>query len=601
MTVPAVPPTGAVARTARKSPAIPETARRELTMGSSYWTRRRVSRRSVLRGTGALGAGAVGAVLIGCGSGDDGEATTAPTTAPPAEITAVGTEAAATSAPDEVKRGGTLRWEIAGDPPNFDMHSNSTYRVNQPLSPVHNLLVQMDPFVALEPPDAVVPDLAKSWTLDDDLTVTFDLVENAKYHDGQPFTSADVKATFERIWNPPSDMVSPREKNGDAVASIETPDDHTVTFKLSQPSPSLFPLMAQGWNAIYSAQDIANDFDFKLEVNGTGPFRVDEYTRGNRFELSKNPEYHVEDRPYLDKMTIFIIPDASTRVASFQSGELDIYRGSMTDAKAMVDVLGDKMVLDGPMPSNGFGSINFNSSKEPWNDNRVREAIAMAMNQLTAIALLNQGEGFVGGYFNPTGGWASPIADIQAVPGYAPFDDNTTLSEARKLLDAAGVPEGFEATILTRQGSTYEDLSLYILDGASKIGIVMTPDVQETASAYDRLNTRNFDLAPWSHGYALDDPDALFGEFYIDGAARNYSEISTPEIEDLYAQQTVELDLERRVELAKQLEVAALGQYGKIVTSWSATRELRWAYVKNRVKHPSLYNNQRMQDVWLDI
>ena len=502
---------------------------------------------------------------------------------------------------DEVKRGGHLRWEIAGDPPNFDMHGNSTYRVNNPLSPVHNMLVQMDPFVALEPPDAVIPDLAKSWTLDDDLTVTFDLVENAKYHDGQAFTSADIKATFERIGDPPSDLVSPREKNYDAVVSIDTPDDHTVRFNLSRPAPSLLPMMAQGWNSIYSAQDIANDFDFKLEINGTGAFRLDDYTRGNRFELSKNPEYHVADRPYLDKQTIFIIPDASTRVASFQSGELDIFRGpSVTDAKTMVDALGDKIVLDGPMPSNGFGSINFNSSKEPWNDNRVREAIAMAMDTDTAIALLGQGEGYHGGYFNPTGGWASALEDVEKVPGYKPFGDST-VGEARKLLDAAGVPEGFEATILTRQGSTYEDLSLYILDGASKIGIVMTPDVQETASAYDRLNTRNFDLAPWSHGYALDDPDALFGEFYIDGAARNYSEISTPEIEDLYAKQTIELDLEKRIDLASQMEIAALGQYGKIITHWGSTRELRWTYVKGKIKHPSLYNNRRGQDVWLDL
>ena len=572
-------------------------------MGSSYWTRRRMSRRSVLRGTGALGVGAVGAVLIGCGSGDDnggGDATTAPST-PAAEITAVGTEAAATAPPDEVKRGGHLRWEIAGDPPNYDMHMGATYRTNNPVQTMHNLLVQMDPFIAAEPPEAVIPDLAKSWTLDDDLTVTFDLVENAKYHDGQPFTSADIKATFDRIRNPPGNLVSPRVKNYDSVVSIDTPDDYTVVFNLSQPTPSLLPLMTQGWNSIYSHIDIGNDFDFKLAINGTGPFRLDDYTRGNSIKVSKNPEYHVPDRPYLDKQTIFVIPDASTRVASFQSGELDIFRGpTATDADAMVAALGDQIVLDGPMPSNGFGCINFNASKEPWNDNRVREAIAMSMNRDAAIALLNQGQGFLGGYFNPSGGWASPLEEVQKVPGYAPYTDNT-VAEARKLLDAAGVPEGFEATILTRQGSTYEDLSLYILDMASKVGIVMTPDVQETASAYDRLNTRNFDLAPWAHGYALDDPDALFGEFWIDGAGRNYSDISSPEIEDLYAQQTVELDLERRVDLAHQLEIAGLGQYGKVVTSWSSTRELRWAYVKGKIKHPGQYNSKRGENVWLDL
>ena len=579
-------------------------------MESRYWTNPRIGRRSLLRGAGALGIGAASAVLIGCGGDDEDVVSPAATAVATEAATAAPTEAAvstpstatvATAVADQVKRGGHFRWEINSDPPNFDMHANSTYRVNNPLSPVHNLLVQFDPFVAAEPPEAVIADLAESWTLEGNETVVFNLVENAKYHDGQPLTSADVKATFERIKNDSGDIISPRAANYAAVVSIDTPDDYTAVFNLSQPVPSLLALMAQGWNAIYSHQDMANDFDFQLEVNGTGPFRLDNYQRGNRFELSKNAEYHKADRPYLDKQTIFLIPEASTRVANFQSGELDLFRGpSPTDAKQMVEILGDKIVLDGPIPSYGFGSINFNSSKEPWNDNRVREAIAMSMNREAAIAAINQNEGFLGGYFNPSGGWASSLADVQAVPGYAPFGPNT-VAEARKLLDAAGVADGYEATILTRQGNYYEGFSIYVQDQAKAIGIDMTLDVQETASAYDRLNTRNFDIVPWAHGYAVDDPDALFGEFYITGAARNYSEISTPEIDSLYEQQTVELDAERRLDLARQLEIAALGQYGKIITSWGATRELRWAYVKGKIKHASGYNNKRGEDIWLDL
>src|SRR5690606_29783498 len=103
-----------------------------------------------------------------------------------------------------VKRGGTLRFHIAAEPPNFDMHANSTFAVNNAIAPAFNGLVQFDPAVPAEPPDAVVADLAESWEITDDgLSYTFKLVQNAKFHNGQPFTSEDVKATFNRIMDPP--------------------------------------------------------------------------------------------------------------------------------------------------------------------------------------------------------------------------------------------------------------------------------------------------------------------------------------------------------------------------------------------------------------
>ncbi len=595
-------------------------------MEKSYWMRNRVARRRFIRGAGVIGTGAIGAALIGCGSDDDSSSSTpaAPAAAPAAAAPAAATAApaaatqsavaqggaaqlqssTATAIPqpaENVKRGGHLRFEISGDPPNYDMHANSTYRVNVPLSPVHALLVEFDPLSAVEGPDNVQGQLAQSWTVDNNLKVTFDLHGNAKFHNGQAVTSADVKATFERIANKDGSIVSPRMKNYDAVESIETPDDTHVVVNLNRPAPSLFAMMAQGWNTIYSHKDIQNGMDFKLEINGAGPMKLDKYERGNRFEMSANPDYFIEGRPYLGKQTVYVIPDGSTRFASFQGGETDIFlMATQADAESMMDIMKDKAVLDGPMSSNGFGSINFNTSREPWNDNRVRTAVAMAMNRDEAIAVLSKGVGYHGGYFNPNGIWTAGLDAVQKVPGYKPYSD-AVVAEARKMLDAAGVPDGFDATILTRQGSTYENFSLYILDNAKAIGLNFTPDVQETASAYDRLNTRNFDLAPWRHGYAVDDPDALFGEFYVTGAARNYSELSSPEVDDLFLKQSTELDVPTRQELAQKMELAALDLYGKIVTDWSAARMVRRDYVKNVVKHPNLYNANRFETAWLDL
>ena len=565
-------------------------------MTENYWTRR-LSRRGVVRGAALGGIGVAGAALIGCGGDDDDPESPAAT----AEGGATGTAAPAEgTAASGAKSGGTLRMHIAAEPPNFDMHANSTYAVNNAISPLFNMLVQFDPSKEFDPPESILPDLAESWEASNDgLSFTFNLVQNAAFHDGKPLTSEDVKATFERIKDPPEGVVSPRRDQFAPVGSIETPDDHTVVFNLDRPMASLLPIIATGWNVIYSAQDIANDFDFQAGVNGTGPFRLDQYLRGNRVSMVRHEAYHHDTFPYLDGVTVFIVPDNSTALASFQSGELDVHRGpSVSDVEAITAALGDQVVIDGPKPGLGFSSVNY-GHREPWTDIRVRQAINLAINRPDSIAVFNQGNGYIGGYLQPGGGWAITEEDLRTVPGYTP-DGEENLAEARKLLDAAGVQEGFNTKVLTRKGASYERLSLFLVDQFAKVGINGEIDVQETAAAYDALNQRAFDLAPWSHAYALDDPDAVFAEFYLQESPRNYSGVGSQEVDDLFQQQSAELDLEARKEIVNQMEKAALALYGKTISSWSGKTEARWAYVKDRVVHSSNYNDQRWERAWFD-
>lgn len=561
-------------------------------MTGNYWTKR-FSRRGVVRGAALGGIGLAGAALIGCGSDDEGGSATDGG----ATGTSASTNGGSTGGPT---RGGTLRMHISAEPPNFDMHANSTYAVNNAISPVHNMLVQFDPAKEFDPPESILPDLAESWEiLDEGLSYTFKLVQNAKFHNGQAFTSADVAATFDRIMNPPEGLVSPRRDQFDPVGAIETPDDYTVVFKLDRPMASLLPIIATGWNVIYSAEDIGNGVDFGTHVNGTGPFRLQEYLRGNRVVMVRNEEYHHDTFPYLDGVTVFIVPDNSTALASFQSGELDIHRGaSPSDVEAINSSMAGQVVIDGPKPSLSFSTVNY-GHREPWTDVRVRRAITMGVSQEESVAVANQGEGYVGGYLQPGGAWAITEDEFRTVPGYEP-EGEAKIAEARKLLDAAGVPEGFNTRILTRKGASFERRSLFLADQFSKIGINAEIDVQETAAAYDALNQRAFDLAPWSHAYALDDPDAVFAEFYLQNSPRNYSGVGSQEVDDLFQQQSAELDPEARKELVKQMEKAALALYGKTISSWSAKGEVRWTYVKDRVVHSSNYNDQRWERVWFD-
>src|SRR5215510_1336937 len=130
-------------------------------------------------------------------------------------------------AEDKPRRGGILRVAIAGDPPSLDMHQEQTFLVTIPFSTVYNSLVAFDPHGYPN----IIGDLAKSWTVSDDkMTWTFTLHQGVTFHDGSDLTSADIKASWEKIITPPEGVVSPRKSLYQMVKSVEVSDPHTVVF-----------------------------------------------------------------------------------------------------------------------------------------------------------------------------------------------------------------------------------------------------------------------------------------------------------------------------------------------------------------------------------
>src|SRR5262245_4423687 len=124
-------------------------------------------------------------------------------------------------AEEQPRRGGILQVALAGDPPSLDMHQEQTFMVAQPLGPVYNNLIVFDPHNYPQ----IIGDLAKSWTVSDDyLTYTFTLHEGVKFHDGSELTSADVKASWDRMVFPPEGVISVRRGNFQMIKSIEAPD-----------------------------------------------------------------------------------------------------------------------------------------------------------------------------------------------------------------------------------------------------------------------------------------------------------------------------------------------------------------------------------------
>ncbi len=567
---------------------------------TNYWTAlatRRITRRSALRGVSLAGAGLAGAALIGCGSKK--------TETTPAAGNTGGAPGAATAAAPAVaqpKQGGRLTRAQSGDPSTFDQHGQSTTLVNLVAAPLFNTLIGYDYKDGDEKPSSIIPELAESWEVaKDGLTYTFKLKPGVKFHDGTPFVAADVKASLERQITPPKGLVPPRKDQLTVIKSMETPDDFTLKMTMSRPSSplSMLPILGQGWMAIYAQKDIANaTFDWKNKANGTGPYRDMKYERGVKVTMERNKDYHVKGRPYLDGLDVFLMPQESSRDAALQAGQVHVGGMGAGAAEALKKAIGEKAVY-AKRSTLGFTVMNYNTSKAPWNDERVRRALNLGINKEESIKVVAKGEGVAGGgYLLPGGDWALPRAEIEKIPGYEPQGPNS-VAEAKKLLAAAGVKDGLNVTLLVRT-AFYEDHNLFAGDQLAKLGMKPKQDLVETAIAYDRINKRDFDLVVWGHGVSLDDPDALWQEFYIKGAPRNYSELSTPEIEAAFLKQTVELDPAKRKALVADLQKVSLPALGKSIFFWSVAQTAAYKSVQGYVQHVGSYNDKKFDTIWLN-
>src|SRR5256885_6711261 len=196
------------------------------------------------------------------------------------------------------KRGGVLEFASTVEPGNYDCHGNTSFAFLHPVAPHYSTLLKFD---AANYPQ-IVGDLAQSWEVSADRqTYTFKLRPNVLFHDGTRLTSADIKASYQRIIHPPQGVTSSRQVDFGAIAAIDTPDPLTVVFRLQWPDAAMLANFASPWNCIYSAVKLAEDPQFpKTHVLGTGPFVFVEHKKGERWQASRWEKYFQPGKPYLD-------------------------------------------------------------------------------------------------------------------------------------------------------------------------------------------------------------------------------------------------------------------------------------------------------------
>ncbi len=505
------------------------------------------------------------------------------------------------------KPGGSLNIMLREDlPQGFAVHETATVSTSFPSMPCFNNLVIFDQLKRAESVDTIVAELAEKWSWQDNYrNLVFFLRKNVKWHDGQPFTSKDVKFTFDVLREAPEAQVklriNPRKDWYANVEKVEAPDPYTVIFHLRRPQPSILMMLASGYTPIYAAH--VNPASYRTGCIGTGPFKLKEWRKGEFVDYVKNPDYFVKGRPYLDSLRYVVIKERGTRIAALQAGQLDMsFPGetSKTAAEQLKKAVPQLVIT--PVGQAVSDNIIMNVKKPPFDNLKVRLAVSYAIDRRALIQAVHQGGAVPGAALppKPYGLWGLLDKDLAALPGYGKPEDMK--ARARKLLAEAGVtPQSpLRAEMGTRAIAIYVDMASFVINELKQVGIEATLKQVETAQWHPMATRGDYQIGANLTGLGVDDPDANFYENYACGSPRNYSQYCSEEVMKMIDQQSQELDPQKRLQLVAGLEKKLEGEAPRPILDWRLDYFTVWPHVKNLVPQDNIYNFGRMQEVWRD-
>ncbi len=504
------------------------------------------------------------------------------------------------------KPGGVLNVMHREDPAGFSIHEGAGPSVVWSATPCFSNLVLFDPLKLHESPATILSELATRWSWQDGgRTLVFFLRHDVRWHDGRPFTSRDVKYTFDMVREAPEATaklrVSPRKLWYANVEGIEAHEPYTVMFRLKRPQPSLLMILASGFSPVYPAH--VDPAELRTRCVGTGPFRLKEYRRGQLVEYERNPNYFVKGRPYLNGIRFVIIAERGTRVAALQAGQLDIsFPAEMpkTIAESVKRAVPSLVVT--PVSQNAIDNLLMNVKRPPFDNPNVRRAVSLAVDRRAYIQAARQGGAVPGAALEPPpyGQWGLSERELAKLPGYG--DPIKNKAEARSLLTEAGFgpPKPLRVELVTRALAIYLDFASFVVDQLRQVGIEATLKQVETDAWFGMLTRQDYQFAVNLTAMGIDDPDAVLYENYKCGSPRNYQGYCSEAVDRLIDAQSLELDPKRRQELVWEIQKKLEQDAARPIMGWRLDYFTQWPYVKNLTPHHSLYNYGRFQDTWLD-
>jgi peptide/nickel transport system substrate-binding protein len=502
------------------------------------------------------------------------------------------------------KQGGVLRITHRDSPSSMSIHEEGTISVVLPMMGVFNNLVMFDQHVRQNSLDGIVPDLATSWKWSEDgKKLTFALQKGVSWHDGKPFTSADVKCTWELLAGTAKDNFKVNFRKGwyANVENVTTNGDLEATFNLKTPQPALLALLASGFTPVYPCH--VPPADMRKAPIGTGPFKFVEYKANQTIKVARNPNYWKPGKPYLDGIEYTIIANRSTAILSFVSGKHDVTFPYEITVPLVNDVKAQMpSAICDISPMNVAANLLMNPVP-PFDNLDMRRAVAMSIDRKAFVDILTQGKGDIGAAMQPMpeGRWGLPAEVQRELPGYDP-DVAKSREKARAIMTAHGYgpDKRIKLKLSTRNLPTYRDASVILISQLKEIYIDAELQLVETAQWVPKLIRRDYDFGLSQVGNGVDDPDQNYPENYACGS-RTYMDYCNKDVDALIAQQSAEKDQEKRKKIAWEIDRKLTAEAVRPMIYYMRGGTCMRPEVKNMtIMVNSIFNGWRMEDVWLD-
>lgn len=491
--------------------------------------------------------------------------------------------------------GGVMRVATTADPPSLDPIKDPSYQTMYAVGYTYSKLIDYKfgkdiPYGT----DELEGDLAESWEMSEDgLTWTFELREGVKWQNvapvnGREFTAADVVCTVDEIKER-----GHQKADLSAVSSVETPDDYTVIFHLSEPYPDLAYKFAGHNLWIVPCEGTSGQFNLEEQAIGTGPFMLTEWVKDKTRTYVRNPDYYVEGKPYLDGVQYIITPDTAASIAALRTGKIDVV-GTVTNMDTVNSILQTNPDIYVTKEIYSPAMFYMNMAEEPFQNLKVRQAIAYAIDREAMMNTVRPGGALTG----PVSSYATGALSPEEVKKLQPYDPE----KAKELLAEAGYPDGFETTMMvtTAYGEVVINAAQWVQEDLAKVGITANIDIQD----YGTYIGKSWPNKDYQAGYGLQTPwltadDFLIGMYYSQGT-RNWYNINDPVLDEMILGQRSILDKDERIEALKDIQKYIMTNIMNPVMLYNYNQlNLYGGYIHDIYPQPE-YGYRHVIDMWMD-
>ena len=520
----------------------------------------------------------------------------------------VGAASVAPASADETpKHGGILTYMIpAESPPSLDGHRETTYATVHATAPFYSVLIRVDPQNPSSTTDFVCDLCTQMPTpTDGGKTYTFKIRDGVTFHDGTPLTAADVAKSWQEIVHPSPGVSSARQSYFVMVDSVEAPDPHTVVFHLTFPTSAFLPALADPFAYIYKKDILDKDPHwYETHILGSGPFKFVKYEIGQSITGERYPGYYHKGLPYLDGFIAIFAPKQAVRIDAIRADRAAMeFRGLPPAAENQLkQELGDRISVQ-TSDWNCENLITANHQKKPFDDVRVRRALALAIDQWHGAVALSKIANVrtVGGIVFPESPLAASKAELEKIVGYWP-DIEKSRAEAKRLLKEAGA-EGLTFVLLNRNvDQPYKYIATWVIDQWSKVGLHVTQKVLPTGPFFAALRNDAFDVTVDFNCQGVVNPVLDIGKYLPHSVyTENYGNYEDQKDIDLYQGMLHETDPVKLRARMREYETYVLDtQAHEIVMPWWYRIVPYRSYVHGWKISPSHYVNQDLATIWLD-